>query len=124
MTPLRILVVDDDELAAHALCRALESLDEAPRAVFHPRDALAISHEFDVVITDLDMPGMNGVELARTLQKRNVAVPLVFSSGMPEECALAREARTLGEWLPKPWRMTDVARLVARLRRSRTQSIA
>jgi CheY-like chemotaxis protein len=120
MEPLRIMVVDDNELFAHALCRALEILRERAWAVVHPADALTFA-DFDAVITDLEMPVMNGVELARALRERDPELPLVFSSGLAESSPLVAEARALGEWLPKPWRMSDLEALLGRLRAAKAR---
>ena len=42
-------------------------------------------HRLDLLLTDYQMPGMNGVELARCLRDQRPALPVVLVSGMPED---------------------------------------
>ena len=73
-----------------------------------PRDALSLlkqnPEQIDLVITDLQMPGLDGIELAAELRKINAALPVVLTSAamfeMPSE-----KLRSVGirDFLPKPW---------------------
>ena len=73
-----------------------------------PREALSLleqnPEQVDLVITDLNMPGLDGIELAAELLKINPTLPVVLTSAaifrMPSE-----KLRSLGirDFLPKPW---------------------
>jgi signal transduction histidine kinase/DNA-binding response OmpR family regulator len=79
----RILIVDDDDLNIRMLDDALTARGH------HVVSALtgleAIEHfsrdAFDLVLTDLSMPGMSGWQVARDIKKRNPAVPVILLSG-------------------------------------------
>ena len=103
-----ILVVDDSWAW---LRRSREILTEGGYQVQtceDPREALSLLEQnperIDLVITDLQMPGLDGIELAAELLKINPTLPVVLTSAamfrMPPE-----RLRSLGirDFLPKPW---------------------
>jgi len=78
---LRVLLVEDDTDCRETLDEALTMFGYAVTAVGDPRRALAVHPErFDVVITDMHMPGMSGLDLKRELDRRHVFVPVVLIS--------------------------------------------
>ena len=95
---LRILVVDDEVGFARSLGRSLRRLGHQPTLALHPDDALALFREqsFDAVITDIDMPEMNGVDLARSLRKERGDVPIAFCTGSDPASGRMIEASALG----------------------------
>jgi len=72
----RVLVVDDDEDTCRSTAMAIELKGHEARTAFSGRDAIAALPEFspDLVLLDLSMPDMDGVQLARELRQR-VVVP-------------------------------------------------
>jgi CheY-like chemotaxis protein len=78
----RILVVDDDALSRAVLLDAVRSLGHEVVVVASGADALARLREetFDLVISDVAMPEMDGVELARRIAARPVPIPVVLVS--------------------------------------------
>ncbi|HWM70342.1 MAG TPA: response regulator [Steroidobacteraceae bacterium] len=68
----RVLVVDDNADATNTLQLLLQSLGHDTRVAYDGPSALAIADEFkpDVVLLDIGMPGMNGLEVARHLRSR------------------------------------------------------
>ena len=104
----KILVVDD---SLAWLRRAREILTAGGyqfQTCKDPRQALALLEQnleqIDLVITDLHMPGLDGIELAAELVKINPMLPVVLTSAamfrMP-----SKKLRSLGirDFLPKPW---------------------
>ena len=71
---------------------------------------------FDVIVLDLQMPDMNGVEFIRALQQRPLHkdTPIVVASSESEDSALLQEARRLGvaAVLRKPWKPQELAAAV------------
>jgi CheY-like chemotaxis protein len=123
--PMKILVVDDELLFGSLLGRALRRLGHRPILAVDPRDALdMVDHGIDAVITDLDMPGMNGVELARAIRARHEQMPIAFCTGSsPGDTALV-EAATIGRVLPKVWSTDEVKELIADLEGSSRHTAA
>ena len=84
----RVLVVDDEASVAAFMQELLAGWGLDVTAAVEPRDALdRISrepHAFGLVITDLTMPGMTGLQLARAIAGINPAVPVVLSTGYSE----------------------------------------
>jgi two-component system response regulator HydG len=83
-TPGRILVVDDDAVSGRFIARLLA--ERGGFDVTHladPAEALhqASSQAWDLVLTDVEMPGMTGVELLQTLRKVAPGLPVVVITG-------------------------------------------
>lgn len=74
-----ILLVEDDALVAQVVRGLLEARGHAVTHVGHALDALSAvqSQAFDLALLDLDLPGMDGVELARLLRAQGHRLPLV-----------------------------------------------
>jgi len=81
----RVLLVDDDELILRLARHLLERLGLVVSTSSKPADALeSIRRDplcFDVVITDLSMPEMNGLELAEAIATVNPDLPIVLTTG-------------------------------------------
>ncbi|WP_180732604.1 PAS domain S-box protein [Paraburkholderia sp. PGU19] len=80
---LHILVVEDDRDARDALCELLGLLGHTWDAVANAEEALKRLqlHPVDVLLTDLTLPGMSGIDLARAAIAMHAAQHVVFSSG-------------------------------------------
>lgn len=115
---MHILVVDDEVAFAQLLGRSLRRLGHDATVAGHPEDALEIfrTSAVDAVITDIDMPSMSGLDLARTLRAERADVPIAFCTGSAQGTA-TNQASLIGAVLPKVWREADVRVLVERLRR-------
>ena len=76
---MRLLVVEDDASLADGLCRALRQSGHAVDAVTSGEHALfALENEvFDVVILDLGLPGIDGLEVLRRLRREDWHVPVI-----------------------------------------------
>jgi CheY-like chemotaxis protein len=95
-----ILVVDDNELLCRLACDILttEGYRAVPASNAHAALAAFENEEFDLLVTDFRMPGMDGLELARAIRNRNPQFPvIVMTAYAPVEC----EHVTL--WLPKEY---------------------
>lgn len=111
--PRKILVVDDEPFVLKVLVRQLTALGyEDILSYEHAQDALSVletqDHQVDVVFTDLQMPGMDGVEFLRQLVQRGYDGQVVLVSGedtrvlkSAEKLAYSRGLHVLGS-LAKP----------------------
>ncbi len=112
----RILVVEDEDAAREGLEAALGMLGYRVTAVRSGEDALAVagSAEFDLLLTDLRLPGIPGGDVARALQGRMPALRVILMSGYAEDVAVRAElASGRVRFLQKPFSMEAVAREIA-----------
>ncbi|HXK20983.1 MAG TPA: response regulator, partial [Polyangiaceae bacterium] len=109
-----VLVVDDEEqlrrLAERMLTRAGIVVETAVGGA-HALELLRLGKRFDCIVSDLMMPGIDGMELLRQVRQLDLDVPLVFLTGNPS-LASAMEAMERGgyRYLAKP---VQAERLVA-----------
>lgn len=112
------LVVDDYPTLADVVCTMLESAGYDAWSAVSAEAALQLMSEarWDVLVTDLNMPGLSGMEL---LRRRDINLPAVLMSGQ-EPDALIFELRSLNAvWLQKPFSPSQLINLVAKgVRRS------
>lgn len=82
-TPIRVLVVDDEIDFATALALRLRRRGFAAEAVFTGEDGIgrAEAGELDVLVLDLKMPGMDGLETLRQVRRRAPAVRVIVLTG-------------------------------------------
>ncbi|RMH44163.1 MAG: response regulator [Deltaproteobacteria bacterium] len=115
---VKILVVDDDVGCGATLGNALQQLGHIPVIACHPEDALELlGLDVDAVVTDIDMPAMNGVQLAREIRARRADLPIAFCTGSDPSEGVAAEAAKLGPVYPKAWTLAMLRELVAALGR-------
>ena len=110
----RILLVDDNvelrSLLTLVLSSSTCSVDEAESG--HEALQRFYSDEYELVITDYDMTGMNGAELTQELRKVSPDCPIIGISASPYAWEFADAGAT--EFLSKPFKMTDIKCLVQR----------
>ena len=110
----RILLVEDDALVAEACGMLLEDFGYSVRRTGSAEEALAVlesGETFDLVFSDVRMPGSGGLELARTIADLYPCLPVLLTSGYSSAAA---EAMTSGfALLPKPYLPADVQRAIA-----------
>ncbi|MBL8389307.1 MAG: response regulator [Hydrogenophaga sp.] len=80
---LRLLVADDDPLQLRAAARLLKSLGHSGALANHGQMALELLERqpFDVVLLDLRMPVLDGLETLGRLRQRHARLPVVLVSG-------------------------------------------
>jgi CheY-like chemotaxis protein len=81
--PLRILVVEDNVDSQYLVCEMLRAFGHDADGVGHPNDALEhlAAGPYDVLFTDVSLPGMSGVDLARKAVADAPAMQVIFASG-------------------------------------------
>ncbi|HEX9458956.1 MAG TPA: response regulator [Thermoanaerobaculia bacterium] len=116
---LRLLLVEDDDLVAAGLTTLL---DLEGFAVLTIGRGLAVveaikSFKPDVVILDLTLPDVDGIEVFRRLRKRWPDLPVVFSTGDGSCVDLAAELKSgRVELLRKPYEIKDLLNALRRIR--------
>jgi two-component system response regulator MprA len=118
---MRVLLVDDDREIAEYIRRELE--DESYRVVVAHDGAsglrLAESQAFDILVLDVMMPFMDGLQVTRSLRRQNILTPILLLTGRdaPEEIVRGLEAGA-DDYLTKPFSFDVLlARIRARTRR-------
>jgi response regulator RpfG family c-di-GMP phosphodiesterase len=115
----RILIVDDDaslrQLVARRMRRSGYQVAMCETAEAALVETAAGRAAFDVVITDVHMPAMNGIQLAAILLERRPEQRIIIVTGDPNE-AVEQAAQALGPvtFLHKPFALDDVAAAAAR----------
>lgn len=118
-TTLDVLLVDDDDLLQGTVPAMLQALGHRPVVAASGAEALArlaSGPPPDLLVLDVNMPGMDGFEVLRRLRSRHPRLPVLIVSGLkdgrldrllPEDPAVA--------FLPKPFTVTELGTRVAAL---------
>ena len=116
---MELLLVEDKDSFRRLLTRALEGSAWSVRAVGDPQEALAALAErpAQVLVTDLRLPGMSGLELIRRARRLQPALRVVLMSAFGEPKDIV-EAMKLGadDFLPKPFDLDAFLALLEHLR--------
>ncbi|UZK69354.1 response regulator [Sphingomonas sp. S1-29] len=109
-----ILVVDDDDEVRAIAAQMLGEIGYEVTACESARHALAdfAGERFDMVLTDILMPGMNGLEFARRVRAIDPAMPILFASGYAD-MADTRSELTEETLIRKPYRLAELADRIA-----------
>lgn len=112
----RVLVVEDNLEVGRFAQQILEDLGYETLWATNAEEALQLAGAdamaFDAVFSDVVMPGISGVALARELRRRRPDLPVVLTSGYSEE--LARSGYEGYEFLPKPYSAEQVSRILGK----------
>jgi EAL domain-containing protein (putative c-di-GMP-specific phosphodiesterase class I) len=116
----RVLLVDDDEVLVRALARELSRLDYqvVPAGDVGAAMKTMAAGVFDVIVSDICMPGLTGIDLIKAVRQHDHDVPVLFLTGAPSmgSAIAAVEAGAL-QYLLKP---IDVHTLATHLDRAST----
>jgi response regulator RpfG family c-di-GMP phosphodiesterase len=123
----RILVVDNDESARFALGAVLESQGFGVEVAAGGLDALKrldAETRFDLIVSDIQMPGMNGIELARRIVKADPTLVTILVTGFRDQ-SMVLEAMRAGafDFLWKPYTVTELNQALVRARDRRKQLV-
>lgn len=113
----RVLFVDDDPLILQGLQRVLRLLRNDWELHFAESGPHALERlealSFDVVVTDMQMPGMSGAELLVEVQKRHPRTVRIILSGQADQDQLMRCIGCAHRFLPKPCDPTEITAVLA-----------
>jgi CheY-like chemotaxis protein len=114
--PLRILVVEDNLDSQYLVCEMLKAFGHEADGVAHPDDALAhlAAGRYDVLFSDVSLPGMSGVELARRALHDAPAMQVIFASGYGD--TLLRHLEFPYQSLQKPYELDQLQKALAAVR--------
>ena len=111
--PMAILLVDDEPRLREALARSLtvrgHRVDQA--ATHSEAVSAATSHDYDLLLIDINLPDATGWEVLRDLRAAGREIPAIVLSAVPPSAARVREFRPLGV-LHQPFPIEALLRLV------------
>ncbi|RAM62733.1 histidine kinase [Herbaspirillum rubrisubalbicans] len=112
---LRLLVVEDNVDSQQLVCELLETLGHQARGVISAEDAQQALGEqsFDVLFTDVNLPGMSGVDLAKSALERFPEMSVIFASGYG--AMVARNVGFASHSLPKPYDIDQLQEILRKI---------
>ena len=125
-SPIRVMVVEDDPLLNELLTMAMRAEGWETHSATHGNDALALARDAspDVVIMDIMIPGIDGVEVVRRLRARGDDVPVLFLTAK-DELQDKLEGLSAGgdDYVTKPFSLEEVVLRLRAMARRRVISI-
>jgi CheY-like chemotaxis protein len=116
---LRVLAMDDDPVTQRLLLLTLQQVggfDATIVASASAALALLERERFDVVVSDAMMPDMNGRDFRSAARAAGANMPIVIlSAASPDELGWAHEPQSVGVWLRKPFKPTELVQAIARI---------
>ncbi|MFZ5775239.1 MAG: response regulator [Thermodesulfobacteriota bacterium] len=120
-TITRLLVVDDEAIVGKRLNQVFSKMGFEIETCTDPAAALAAAanRPFDVVVTDLKMEGMDGMEVLRRVKAMNPETRVIIITGYasPDTAELARQHGVF-EFLAKPFRLDELKQVIFRALKS------
>jgi DNA-binding response OmpR family regulator len=117
---LRVLIADDDRDTVLTLAMVLRDEGHEVRGVYSGVDVLSAVRQFvpHAVVVDINMPDLDGYDVARAIRTRNANVLLIAISGVYKGDPDKLLAGLVGfdHFLPKPYQTSDVLNLLEPLR--------
>jgi CheY-like chemotaxis protein len=119
---LRILVVEDNLDSQYLVCEMLRAFGHEADGVGHPDDALArlAAQRYDVLFSDVSLPGMSGVDLARKAVTDQPGINVIFASGYGD--TLLRHLDFPYQSLQKPYEIDQLQQALAAVVRERPRA--
>jgi len=111
MKKRNVLIVDDDPDVLSMLERLLKKLEYNPLVAQNGEEAVQIidSNKIDVVVSDLVMPEMDGMELLKRVKSRKGDIPFLMITGHPTiETAVEAIKKGAYDYLTKPFQVEEV----------------
>ena len=117
MRMIRILLAEDDQVMREYLTRALERSGYAVSAVDRGTAATPLleTEKFDLLLTDIVMPEMDGIELAQRAGEIDPALRIMFITGFAAVTLKAGRAVPAARVLSKPFHLRDLVLEVDRI---------
>lgn len=109
---MRVLIVEDDPLVSSLVFNAVEDMQHEPVAVNSSEDAMNIlagKEEIDVLLADVMMHGISGIELAERSKALRPGLSIILTSGYPAEMLEIPEHCL---FIAKPFAISELARLI------------
>lgn len=113
--PINVLVVDDEPQFRLLLDKALEKVGYTVMTAINGEEALELfkKNKFDLVITDVHMPKVDGIQLVNSIKDENPWVPIIIISGFEEEVTIRKKIKRDDIcFLRKPFMVRDLEKII------------
>ena len=122
---VKILIIDDEDIVLQSCKRILRSENYDIDTVYSGEEGLSKIEDkkYDLVVTDLMMPGMSGIDVLRTVKERKLDLKVVIFTGFAT-AETAREALKMGafDYIPKPFTPDEFRDVIHNAIKSREDS--
>ena len=122
MSDIKVLFVDDEKDFVNSLAERIEMRDLGSKIAYDGEEALRLVNDEipDVVVLDVKMPGIDGIEVLRRLKQKypKVQVIVLTGHGSDKDEKMARELGAF-EYLQKPTRIEKLTNLIKRAYREK-----
>ncbi len=119
----KILVVDDDATLLGLLVDTLSAIGYTAIGVAGGIEALEILRQqcFDLLITDIKMPGMDGITLSKKIRRHYPGLPILFITGVASPEIIGRASPD--GFLAKPFRINHIEELIENTLKNRSETV-
>lgn len=110
MEPAKILVVEDNDSIRYVVTKMLSRLGYDVSSTDSGENGLSIflRNKFDIVISDYEMPGMDGVALAYSIKQHSPAIPFVIMTGGGKGYFISRNIGAVDQVISKPFTLEEL----------------
>lgn len=107
----RVLLVEDEPIIGYATMADLADQGFDLVLCFNGRDGLAVARAepFDLVVTDLEMPGMSGLDMIVALRLAGATMPIILTTAVPKASLPEPGNAVYDRVLSKPYRSAEIA---------------
>lgn len=125
MEEIKVLLIEDEKKIADALSKGLKELDYHVEVAYDGSIGLRLfaSKAFDLVITDINLPGMNGFEVCKTIRSRDQHIPIIMLTALAgTDDKIEGFDAGVDDYISKPFEFKElVVRIRALLKRTLNQ---
>jgi CheY-like chemotaxis protein len=113
----KILVVDDNDFIRIAVSQMLSRLGYEVSSADSGETGLIVflKNQFDIVLSDYEMPGMDGVTFACSVKKRSPRTRVVIMTGAGKETVFSRKSTAVDEVISKPFTLAEIDETIQQL---------
>ena len=113
----KILVVDDNKFLRIVVSKMLSRLGYEVSSADSGENGLRIflKNQFDIVLSDYEMPGMDGVAFACSVKKSSPRTRVVIMTGAGKETVFSRKSTAVDEVISKPFTLAEIDEAIQNL---------
>jgi CheY-like chemotaxis protein len=113
----KVLVVDDNNDLRIVVSKMLSRLGYEVSSADSGENGLSIflKNKFDIVLSDYEMPGIDGVAFACSVKKSSPCTPVVIMTGAGKETVFSRKSTAVDEVISKPFTLAQIDETIQNL---------